>query len=44
MKDKKNYWDGKVALICSYCLYYVSFPTIEELKAHIETDHKFQSK
>ena len=34
-----NYWDGKVALICSYCKGYNSFPSVEELKTHIQKVH-----
>ena len=39
MTYEKDYWDRKVALICSYCVHYVSFSTVEELKAHIEAYH-----
>jgi len=35
----RSYWNGKVALICSYCREYHSFPSVEELKEHIKKEH-----
>ena len=34
-----NYWDGRVALICSWCKHYNSFPSIEAYKEHLAKEH-----
>ena len=35
---------NRVALICSYCTKYVSFPSVEELKGHIKKEHADMSE
>lgn len=40
MEKQTNYWDGKIALDCFYCKQYRSFPSVEELREHIEKEHK----
>ncbi len=34
-----SYWDGKVALICSYCKHYCAFSSVDGLRLHIEAWH-----
>ncbi len=39
MVREVNYWDGKVALICSVCEHYTAFGSIEGLRQHLKVKH-----